>query len=35
MERDTFRDLVAQALGTTQDFDQVIQQRLERLSQAT
>jgi uncharacterized protein YhbP (UPF0306 family) len=35
MERDTFRNLVAQSLGTTQDFDQVIQQRLERLSEAT
>jgi uncharacterized protein YhbP (UPF0306 family) len=35
MERDTFRDLVAQSLGTTQDFDQVIQRRLERLSEAT
>jgi CRP-like cAMP-binding protein len=35
MERDTFRDLVAQSLGTTQDFDQVIQQRLERLREAT
>jgi len=29
MERDDFRDLVAEALGTTGDFDQVIQRRLE------
>jgi CRP-like cAMP-binding protein len=28
MERDAFRGLVAQSLGTTQDFDRVIQQRL-------
>ena len=28
MERDDFRDLVAEALGTTGDFDQVIQKRL-------
>jgi uncharacterized protein YhbP (UPF0306 family) len=34
MERDTFRDLVARALGTTGDFDQVIRQRLERLGEA-
>jgi uncharacterized protein YhbP (UPF0306 family) len=33
MERDIFRDLVAQSLGTTGDFDQVIHQRLERLGQ--
>jgi uncharacterized protein YhbP (UPF0306 family) len=33
MERDTFRRLVAQSLGTTGDFDQVIHQRLERLGQ--
>lgn len=31
MERDTFRDLVAQALGTTPGFDQVIRARLESL----
>jgi uncharacterized protein YhbP (UPF0306 family) len=31
MERDDFRDVVAEALGTTGDFDQVIQQRLESL----
>src|SRR5262249_34570825 len=31
MERDAFRDLVAQSLGTTQDFDQVIQQRMQEL----
>jgi uncharacterized protein YhbP (UPF0306 family) len=30
MDRDTFRGLVAQALGTTQDFGAVIQERLER-----
>jgi uncharacterized protein YhbP (UPF0306 family) len=35
IERDTFRNLVAQSLGTTPDFDQVIQQRLERLGEAT
>lgn len=29
MERDDFRALVAQSLATTQDFDQVIQQRLD------
>jgi nitroimidazol reductase NimA-like FMN-containing flavoprotein (pyridoxamine 5'-phosphate oxidase superfamily) len=28
MERDAFRSLVAQSLGTTEDFDRVIQQRL-------
>jgi uncharacterized protein YhbP (UPF0306 family) len=28
MERDAFRGLVAQSMGTTQDFDRVIQQRL-------
>lgn len=28
MERDAFRGLVAQSMGTTSDFDQVIQQRL-------
>jgi uncharacterized protein YhbP (UPF0306 family) len=33
MDRDTFRGLVAQSLGTTGDFDQVIQQRLERLGE--
>jgi CRP-like cAMP-binding protein len=32
LERDDFRDLVAEALGTTGDFDQVIQRRLESLS---
>jgi uncharacterized protein YhbP (UPF0306 family) len=31
MERDSFRTLVAQSMGTTNDFDQVIQQRLEEL----
>lgn len=34
MERDTFRELVAESLGTTGDFDQVIRQRLERLGGA-
>jgi len=29
MERDTFQNLVAQALGTTQDFDRIIQRRLD------
>jgi uncharacterized protein YhbP (UPF0306 family) len=29
MERDAFRGLVAQSMGTTRDFDRVIQQRLE------
>jgi CRP-like cAMP-binding protein len=32
IDRDTFRGLVAQSLGTTEDFDRVIQERLERLS---
>lgn len=32
LDRDTFRDLVAQALGTTGDFDQVIQSRLSALA---
>jgi CRP-like cAMP-binding protein/uncharacterized pyridoxamine 5'-phosphate oxidase family protein len=31
MERDAFRGLVAQSMGTTQDFDRVIQQRLEEI----
>lgn len=31
MDRDTFRDLVAQALGTTPGFDQVIRARLDSL----
>jgi CRP-like cAMP-binding protein len=31
MERDAFRSLVAQSLGTTEDFDRVIQQRLAEL----
>jgi uncharacterized protein YhbP (UPF0306 family) len=30
MDRDTFRGLVAQALGTTQDFGAIIQERLDR-----
>ena len=34
MERDTFRELVAQSLGTTGDFDQVIRQRVQRLGEA-
>ena len=29
MDRDTFKDLVAQSLGTTAEFDQLIQQRLQ------
>ena len=29
MERETFQSLVAQALATTQDFDRVIQERLD------
>jgi uncharacterized protein YhbP (UPF0306 family) len=33
MERDTFRDLVAQSLGTTAEFDQVIQARLRALGE--
>jgi len=33
MDRDTFRGLVSQALGTSHDFGAVIQQRLERSSQ--
>jgi uncharacterized protein YhbP (UPF0306 family) len=32
LERDDFRDLVAEALGTTGDFDQVIHKRLDSLS---
>jgi uncharacterized protein YhbP (UPF0306 family) len=32
LERNDFRDLVAEALGTTGDFDQLIQKRLESLS---
>jgi uncharacterized protein YhbP (UPF0306 family) len=31
MDRDTFRSLVAQSMGTTQDFDQVVQQRLDEI----
>jgi uncharacterized protein YhbP (UPF0306 family) len=31
MERDTFRDIVAQSLGTTTDFDQVVRARLRSL----
>ena len=30
MERETFKNLVAQSLGTTQDFDAVVRERLER-----
>lgn len=33
MDRDAFRGLVAQSLGTTENFDQVIQQRLSELGQ--
>jgi uncharacterized protein YhbP (UPF0306 family) len=32
MERDAFRDLVAQSLGTTADFDQIIAARLQALA---
>jgi hypothetical protein len=32
MNRDTFRALLAQSLATTQDFDQIIQQRLDSLA---
>jgi CRP-like cAMP-binding protein len=31
MERDAFRNLVAGSIGTSQDFDRVIQQRLEEI----
>ena len=31
LDRDSFRGLVAQSLGTTEDFDQVIQRRLDEL----
>jgi hypothetical protein len=31
LDRDSFRSLVAQSLGTTEDFDRVIQQRLDEL----
>jgi CRP-like cAMP-binding protein len=31
MERDAFRDLVAQSLGTTADFDRIIRARLDEL----
>ena len=33
MERDAFRGLVGQSIGTTEDFDRVIQQRLEEIRQ--
>jgi uncharacterized protein YhbP (UPF0306 family) len=33
MDRDTFRDLVAQSLGTTSEFDRVIQDRLAALEE--
>ena len=32
MERDTFRELMAESLGTTGDFDKIIQSRLDSLS---
>jgi CRP-like cAMP-binding protein/nitroimidazol reductase NimA-like FMN-containing flavoprotein (pyridoxamine 5'-phosphate oxidase superfamily) len=32
MERETFRELVAESLGTTADFDQIIRRRMESLS---
>jgi hypothetical protein len=31
MERDIFKSLVAQSMGTTEDFDRVIRQRLEEI----
>jgi hypothetical protein len=31
MESDVFRSLVAQSMGTTEDFDTVIRQRLDEL----
>jgi uncharacterized protein YhbP (UPF0306 family) len=34
MERDAFRGLVAQSLGTTRDFDQVIRQRLDEIRES-
>lgn len=33
MERDAFRSLVGQSIGTTEDFDRVIQQRLDEIRQ--
>jgi uncharacterized protein YhbP (UPF0306 family) len=33
MERDAFRGLVGQSIGTTEDFDRVIQQRLDEIRQ--
>jgi uncharacterized protein YhbP (UPF0306 family) len=33
MERDSFRGLVGQSIGTTEDFDRVIQQRLDEIRQ--
>jgi uncharacterized protein YhbP (UPF0306 family) len=33
MERDAFRGLVGQSIGTTQDFDRVIEQRLDEIRQ--
>jgi voltage-gated potassium channel len=32
LERETFRELVAESLGTTADFDQIIRRRMESLS---
>jgi len=34
MERDGFRSLIAQSLATTEDFDQIIQRRMEELAPA-
>ena len=34
MDRDTFRALVAQSLGTTQDFDRIVRERLGSLEPA-
>jgi uncharacterized protein YhbP (UPF0306 family) len=33
MERDAFRSLVGQSIGTTEDFDRVVQQRLDEIQQ--
>jgi CRP-like cAMP-binding protein len=33
MESDVFRSLLAQSMGTTEDFDTVIRQRLDELRQ--
>jgi CRP-like cAMP-binding protein len=33
LDRDTFRDLIAQSMGITAEFDQVIRARLDALGQ--